>query len=496
MTLQLIERLWEHAHGRPDGPAVRHWDALEGEHIITYGQLHAEVNALARRILRELLGDATILLCYPNQLEYVIAFYAAVSAGATVFPVYPQSSDTELIMAARRSGAVAVMGTDHAQQVLQAIGVASLSYAVGDGAPGGEPAGGDLDGLSDGARLLLQSSGTTGRPHIVERSGRSLDAVARNVVHGIGLVPSDRVLALIPLCHSYGVENGMLAPLYAGACIDLCPRLDAAEVLHRITEGGVTVLPGVPTLLELLAQAADGERHLNGLRSAYSAGSQLPASVVKAFQQRFRVRVGQLYGMTEIGSVTFNDPRGEHHDPASVGRPLDGVSLRIVDPATGRLDQSLPAHTEGEVAVAAPSMLTGYLGDDEARCEAPPNLRDGYFLTGDLGRLDEWGNLTITGRLKLLFDVGGLKVNLLEVEEAAREFDGVRDCVVVPVAVSETVSRLKAIVIPDDTHGELSLDGLRGHLRMRLSPHKVPRMFEVRNSVPRTATGKVLRHLL
>jgi long-chain acyl-CoA synthetase len=138
-------------------------------------------------------------------------------------------------------------------------------------------------------------------------------------------------------------------------------------------------------------------------------------------------------------------------------------------------------------------MLSHYVGDDSAPTEG------GFFLTGDLGRLDARGNLTITGRTKLLIDVGGLKVNPLEVEAVLSQHPAVERCVVVPVKVSDTVSRLKAIVTPRDgapPEDAPTPEALRRFARERLVPYKVPRVFEVRASLPLSPTGKILRHLV
>jgi acyl-CoA synthetase (AMP-forming)/AMP-acid ligase II len=156
---------------------------------------------------------------------------------------------------------------------------------------------------------------------------------------------------------------------------------------------------------------------------------------------------------------------------------MSGVSIRILD--------------AGEVAIRSPSMLASYV-DDEADAE----LLDGHFLTGDLGTLTADGALVITGRTKLLIDVGGLKVNPLEVEAAIETHPEVRECIVVPLPQSETVSRLRAIVIPRDAAAAPTVDALRGHARSRLAPYKVPRVFEFRDELPRSATGKVLRAML
>jgi len=176
---------------------------------------------------------------------------------------------------------------------------------------------------------------------------------------------------------------------------------------------------------------------------------------------------------------------------------MRGVTVRIL-PADSRrpdardLARPMPAGQPGHVAIAAASMLSGYLDD-----LAPPTLH-GYFLTGDLGSLDAHGNLTITGRIKLLIDVGGLKVNPLEVEEVIAQHPEVAACVIVPVRVSETVSRLKAVVTarPECHAGHPTPDSLRRFARARLAGYKVPRAFEIRDQLPQSPTGKILRHLV
>jgi long-chain acyl-CoA synthetase len=256
---------------------------------------------------------------------------------------------------------------------------------------------------------------------------------------------------------------------------------------------GITIFPGVPFMFEMLAEhgGRSGARFAS-LRRAYSAGGPLPRGVADAFRERFGVTVSQLYGATEIGSVTYADPDLPGFAPASVGQAMKGVSIRILAPDARDASEPLPTGEPGHVAVLAASMLRGYLGD-----EPSPTTIDGYFPTGDLGRLDQHANLTITGRIKLLIDVGGLKVNPLEVEQVLAEHPGVATCIVVPVRVSETVSRLKAIVTPrPDAADPLEPASLRAFARSRLAGYKVPRVFEVRDRLPTSATGKVLRHLV
>ncbi len=510
MTLELIQRLAHFGTVRPAAEALRQVDPEGGcDRLMTYGQLCCAVGELAERLRSEFPRGAVVILSHPNELEFAVGFLATLAAGATAFPVHPNLSEKELRVAADCSGAIAVSGTPQAVQVLNrcdihridthAVVSRTLSALTGDASALSESAhqlSEPDSNLCDGPNLLLQSSGTTGYPKIARRERASLDAVARGVARSLGLCSEDRVLGLVPACHSYGVENVLLAPVYAGASVHLCTGLEPHALLQHLDARGITVFPGVPSIFEMLALATDGENKLRSLRCAYSAGAPLPLTVSDVFAQRLGVRLGQLFGMTEIGSVTFNDPSRPGYDPSSVGLPMEGVRIRIVNRGTRDLAHPLPPGRDGEVAISAPSMLAGYVHGPHRPCEPPEEMVDGFFLTGDQGHLDEVGRLTITGRLKLVVDIGGLKVNLLEVEAVLRDHPRVQDCAVVPMAVSETVSRLKAFVVPTAAECPPSFDELRQHLRSNLSAHKVPRVFELRASLPRSATGKVLRYRL
>ncbi len=165
---------------------------------------------------------------------------------------------------------------------------------------------------------------------------------------------------------------------------------------------------------------------------------------------------------------------------------MAGVSIRILD--LDGSDAPVTAGRGGQVAIKAESMFSNYLG-------APSGCIDGHFPTGDLGNLDESGRLFITGRIKLLIDVGGLKVNPLEVEAVLQQHPTVGACIVVPIRQSATISRLKAIVAPRDAAVPVNIEALRQLARTQLAAYKVPRLFQVRESLPRSPNGKLLRDL-
>ncbi|WP_428939660.1 class I adenylate-forming enzyme family protein [Fontivita pretiosa] len=514
--MQLLDRLAGHAQDRGATTAYRmaspEQDAAMPQ--LSWRQLHDAVRVWRDRLLHDAhLGPGeTILICSPNRLEMPIAILAGLAAGLRVLPVGPELSAAELKRLAEHSSAVAMIGTESAIELMADniptvwnIDQISGSNRASSPTHGIGPARSSAARITDSSRtaargaaaragLLLQSSGTTGLPKLVLRSGRSLDAAAMAIVRSVGFTEHDRVLATLPLSHSYGLEHGLLAPVWAGSTVVLGRGLDLSVIAPELA-CGATIFPAVPSIIEMLADLAGPPPAMPQIRRIYSAGAPLPTGIYEAFLGRYGLRVSQLYGATEVGSVTFNDPQQPDFDPASVGQAMHGVSIRILDPAAEADARICTAHRtlapgeQGQIAVRAVSMFDGYLNE-------PTTLCDGYFLTGDLGRLDAAGRLSITGRLKLLIDVGGMKVNPLEVESVLCEHPDVQACVVVPIRQSQTVCRLKAIAMPRDPSHPPSIQSLRELARQRLARYKVPRVFEIRRWLPRSPTGKVLRHLV
>jgi acyl-CoA synthetase (AMP-forming)/AMP-acid ligase II len=475
--LELLHRLRLHATERPD--AIAHHSLADPASELTWRELEHLSRSAADLFSEKLNPGETVIVCAANQPRMVAAILGALAAGVRVFPVHPDAAETELGRLAKQSGARAIVAD---ASTLRSIGhniefhfdidsfAASDSNSLWPNRPAGD--------------LILQSSGTTGFPRLVLRRGDSLDSVSANMVKSIGYSASDCVLALLPLSHSYGLEHGLLAPVWAGSRVQLGRGLDM-RIVARELSGSVTIFPAVPSVIEMLA---DSPATISpSLRRIYSAGAPLPPSVRSRFESLHRARVTQLYGLTEVGSITYDNPDDPSADAASVGLSMDGVSVRVLDPNDP--SRALGLNEEGQIAVRASSMFERYL--DES-----PSLVDGHFLTGDLGAVDSAGRVTISGRLKLLIDIGGLKVNPVEVELVLSEHPRVGSCVVIPIRQSETVWRLKAVATPRNPDDPPSVDELRALLRSRLAKYKVPRMFEVRATLPRTATGKVLRHLV
>jgi long-chain acyl-CoA synthetase len=485
---QLIRSLDRHASSRPDALAIRDIDDGGDERTLTWRQLRGAVELHANRLRGGRTGPtgptATVaMISAPNRIETMAAILGGLWADATVIPVSPELQPAELGDVARRASVTTIVGTAPVLETLsglvsERIPLDSLELDV-RAEPPAPPTGG-------GGSILLQSSGTTGAPKIVRRRAPALDAVGEASRDAIGIRESDAMLLCIPLCHSYGIDQGVLAAITAGCSVELHGRFHPPLVRSAVAERGITLLPAVPLMFDALTRTVEGAAPPHALRRAISAGSPLPRRIFDQFHRVFGVKIGQVYGSTEFGSVTYNDPSAPGFDPGSVGRPMNGVEIRILDASDSRIDRPLPAGAEGHVAVSSPSLLSEYVDDP-----ASPTA-DGFFFTGDLGRFDERGCLHLTGRVKLLIDVGGRKVNPLEVESVLTDHRAVSEAVVVATPFSDTAHRLKAIIVPEPGCG---VDGeeLKRFARARLSPYKVPRSFEIRTQLPQSPSGKILR---
>ena len=468
--LSLLSHLARHAEQRGDAVAHQEVAAGGGGRRLTYRQLWEQSRNAAAQLRNDLPAQSVILIACSNRIELPVAILSAWMAGCIAFPISADSAGPEIDAAARASGAKLLV-TNSARQRLT---VDAVHTPIRDTA------------------LLLKSSGTTGRPQIACRSSASLNAVCAQMVDALDMTAEDRALAVVPLSHSYGIEHGLLMPLTVGAAVHLCAGFDLLSVVNELDRTAITFLPGVPAMYEMLATVATPKSRWPSLRRAYSAGASLPEAVFESMQ-RFGLTVSQLYGATEIGSVTFNDSQRPGFDPRSVGYPMNAVEMIVVG-----LDdlQPLPRGEAGQLIVRAASMFSGYLDPQAHSTRDLGLLRDGFFATGDIASIDDTGRITISGRLSLLIDVGGLKVNPMEVEEILSTHAGVASCVVLPVRQSQTVCRIKAVIIPVDPADPPKVDSLRRFAREHLAAYKVPRSFEIRRSLPRTPTGKILRHLV
>lgn len=450
---------------RPRGAALRQ---VGGGEVWSHRELRDNLGRCGSFLRGRLAPGDCVMVQEGNTARYVAWVLGALRSGMRALPVHPLLTEHEVRALARAVGARVIVG-ESLYDGLERVDLESFRDREVGG--GGE----------EGGSLLMQTSGSTGVPRIARRSMGSLDADGQGLAGRLGLCGEDVVLAATPLSHSYGVDV-LMAGVSAGACVDVCRVFEPALVEEHLEREGVTVFPAVPVMLGALGRGE--RRQMPSLRVVLSAGGVLGAEAGAGIERRWGVRPGQLYGSTELGTVVMGLSEDADFDPSSVGKALPGVSILIG--GNGGIGGRIGGE-EGEVRVRAASMLSEYVG-------AELMLEDGHLATGDLGRVDSRGRLYLSGRLSHLIDVGGMKVNPVEVESVMAQHPGVGACVACGVAMSESVTRVRLVYVPREgapTDGEL-----RRFARARLAAYKVPRVFEARASLPMTPTGKILRHMI
>jgi long-chain acyl-CoA synthetase len=494
----LMELLYENASARPAGEAIVYRDER-----VTHADLLERTERLAAGLRGQGIepGDAVALLL-PNDPSFIASYFAITGLGAVVVPVNPAFKQDELDFYFRQCQVRAVISDERSAGVCERIvsgwerpaQVITTSSAHGqaltlDMLIESEPA--KLERRSPDEPLVYQfSSGSTGRPKRVTRTHAQCRGEA-DYFPTMGITSEDRLFCAIPLFHTYGMGCAMFAAARTGATLVILEDpnpflLRRQRALELLEQERITIFPGVPFNFRLMAEAP-ASADLSSLRLVFSAGTALPREFFDGFLEKFDVPVRQLYGCTEAGTLTANMDDDPVTSFESVGHPVDGVEVRIEDDD----GEPVPTGSIGEVAVRAPGLTDGYADMEELNSQV---FREGFFITGDLGTLDDEGRLTLTGRKKLLIEVGGYKVDPIEVEDVVGAHPRVGEAVVVGVpgnVAGEEV--VKAVVVPSD---ELEERELISFCQERLANFKVPQVVEFREEIPKSPLGKILRKYL
>ena len=445
-------------------------------------------------------GDRVALLLESTP-SFVISFFAVAARGAISVPLNPLYKEEELRFYFRDTDVRSIVTSNqHLELCEQAAPEGALAPPMiltpekldliactetqGSGIPRGRAS-------LDDDLLFLYSSGSTGRPKRVPRTARDYWWEIENIGATLELGRHDTILCAIPLFHNYGLANCMLAAAGSGARLLILKDpnpfiLRRRHVLELLENEGVTVFPGVPFQFRHLVET-EARATLSELRLCISAGTGLQLELFEAFQQKFGLPIRQHYGCSELGGISINLDEDPTSTAASVGHPLLGVRIKIVDEE----GNELPAGQVGEIAVASRSVTRGYADLPDLNRIA---FRDGYFFTGDLGRLDNEGRLYITGRKKLLIEVAGAKIDPVEIEDVLVQHPAVSEVVVVgindPVGGEQIA---KACVVAEQPCTERDLISF---CQERLANFKVPQVIEFRDEIPKSPIGKILRKYL
>jgi long-chain acyl-CoA synthetase len=438
-------------------------------------------------------GDRVGLML-PNVPQFPVLYYGVLRAGAVVVPMNPllkarevayylEDAGVRLMFAWEASSVEAAKGAEAAGAGCIPVSPAAFDQLLGSHRPETAVTG----RADDDTAVILYTSGTTGRPKGAELTHANLRRnAAVSATTLFGLEPDDVVMGCLPLFHSFGQTCGLNAAVSSGACLTLLPRFDPGKALEVIQRDRVTVFEGVPTMyVALLNHPRRGEFDSHSLRVCVSGGAALPVEVLRGFEDAFGCVILEGYGLSETSPVaSFNHP-DRQRKPGSIGTPIQGVEMRLVDGLGG----DVPAGEVGEIAIRGHNLMKGYWRREDATREAIP---DGWLRTGDLARQDEDGYFFIVDRKKDLIIRGGYNVYPREVEEVLYEHPAVAEAAVVGVphpTHGEEVGA--AVVLRPGT--EATPAELRAFCKERIAAYKYPRHVWLEAALPKTATGKILR---
>lgn len=475
----------------PDSLAV-----IDGEERITYREL-ARRKASFLGYLRNKLNLAEgelVAVLLPNCWQFAAGFFAVAEAGATFMPLNTQWRAEEIGWFMARLPVSAVITVQELLEPWTRLGerISPNRIVVVDDARVRQemeafalkrdvlPTGGRRR-FGDQPVVYLATSGSSGRPRIVPRSHQNLLAGSNNVAAALGISEGMRFLSVVPFHHANGFSNCMLLPLLNGAVAVLMRKFAPAKVEELIPREKVQVLIAPPFIFSMLADHGGEPRAYSSVEISLSSGAPMSRGLADDCVQRLGLRVRQLYGSSETGTVSIESGQGRQ-EPGSVGAPLASVEVRVI-----ASDGSLRERDEtGEIMVRSPAMMAGYAVEPELNAGM---FRDGFFRTGDLGRLDEQGNLFLSGRAKRIINVAGIKVDPAEIERVLESMPDVRQCRALAFRTSKDMEAMKVLVVMRPGRTATRRDIIL-QCRKHLAEHKIPRVIEFVDEIPANLLGK------
>ena len=494
MFLQLLQR---NADYHPNDIAI-----VYGDESITHAEMLDRVEHVAGGLTAMGIsaGDKVALLL-ENSPEFIISFFAVAACRAVNVPLniefkedevkfYLTDADVKCVIA---DGQRMKTASGAASSVAHDVSLISTNPVAQNATPfhellAAEKRSTAANSSLDDDIIYIYSSGSTGRPKCAPRTVVQYWWEMDDVVKCLDLGRSDTIFCVLPLFHNWGAVQCMLTAAGSGAKLVIFKNpnpfvLRRQSALKQLESEGVTIFPAVPFIFEHLVECSK-TADLSNIRICYTGGAAASADMAEAFQEKFGIPLRGHYGCTEVGAMTIDLDPIPSQLGKSVGKPLPGVQVQILDDE----GQPLPPNEKGEVVVRSRAMTRGYLGLDELNQQA---FRGDRFYTGDLGSLDEDGRLFLLGRKKFVIDVVGHKVDPFEVEDVLAEHELVQDSVVigVPNEVGDG-DMVKAYVLArpgcDDRE-------LMAFCRERLANFKSPQSIDFISELPKNHLGKLIR---
>jgi long-chain acyl-CoA synthetase len=462
---------------------------------VTYEQLD-EASARAAALLKSKGFEAgdRVGIMLPNVPYFAVVYYGVLRAGGVVVPMNPllkgrevsfylEDPEAKIMFAWGDFEDAAKKGSDEAGAELILVEPGEFEKLLGEHDPDTDVA--DRD--DDDTAVILYTSGTTGKPKGAELTHANLIKNATISADELGEVTEDDVLlGALPLFHSFGQTCGLNATIYKGATMTMIPRFDPAKALEIIQRDKVTVFQGVPTMYTAMLHCDSRDDYdTSSVRICMSGGSAMPVEVMRGFEDAFDCKVLEGYGLSETSPVaSFNHPDKERK-PGSIGTPIEGVEFKLVDDDGNEVDDG----EVGEIAIKGHNVMKGYWNREDATKES---IKDGWFLSGDMGKKDEDGYYSIVDRKKELIIRGGYNVYPREIEEVLYEHEAVEQCAVIGVPDDKMGEEVGAAVVLKKGQ-EISEDDLRDYVKEEVANYKYPRRLWFVDELPTGPTGKILK---
>jgi long-chain acyl-CoA synthetase len=490
MPTNLAQLLSETASRHGDRPALK----LD-QNVVSYQALNEGASRVAGLLKQRGLrpGDRVGIML-PNVPYFGMVYYGVLRAGGVVVPMnvmlkqrevsfYLTDSGAGHLFAWHEFSAVAEQGAGTAGTEVIIVGPGEFDRLLSDAPLQVD----DVERDSRDTAVILYTSGTTGTPKGAELTHSNMLENSR--YGGIELVDvseQDVIFGALPLFHSFGQTCCLNTAVRAGACLTMIPRFEPGVALEIIARDKVTLFDGVPTMYHAMLNYPQRQQHdVSSLRTCVSGGAAMPVEVMRGFEAAFGCVILEGYGLSETSPVASFNQLHRERKPGSIGTPIPGVEMKIVD-ETGN---QLPPGEVGEIAIRGHNVMKGYWNRPDATAEV---LADGWLRTGDLARTDQDGYFFIVDRKKDMIIRGGYNVYPREIEEVLYEHPAILEAAVIAVPDPALGEEIGAAVVLRP-QASVDPDEIREFVKERLAAYKYPRHVWFADQLPKGATGKILK---
>jgi len=489
VNANVAQLLHDTADRMPDAVGI-----VDGETRLTWAELDARVDAMASGLVRRgLRSGERVALLSGNSADFVVAYYAILRAGLVAVPLNPAYTapeiavllqDAEVTLLFTSAGAAPV--AREAAEAVVACEVITIGSEAWKTLLRVDAVLAEVSSPADAVALLLFTSGTSGRPKGAMLTHGALRAnldMLQALTDPPAALPSDVTLAVLPLFHIYGLNTVLNLAVSTGARIVLLDRFDPAETLNLIQQEGITSIAGAPMMYQAWLQVPNARAALADVRLLSSGGAPLPPQVLEGFQERIGKDIFEGYGMTETAPVVATTLVGGRPKAGSVGRPLPGVEVMLVDETGAQVEDNDP----GELWVKGPTVFPGYWpegvgGPDE----------NGWFRSGDVAYIDDDGDLHVIDRRREMILVNGFNVYPREIELVIEAMPGVQEVAVVGIPDETTGEAVTAMIVLAPS-ALVTVEQVEEHCATRLARFKSPTTIRIVSELPHSATGKIAK---